>query len=339
MCSSEKAINLRDFVDAVVMAGDKGRASRMVLGTNKALLEVEGVPFINWVLSALEDTSFIRRIIVIGPRRPLEDAIALAKSPFRGTKELVILEQGENFLANAWKGFIYSLPCSEEEISLLPPDSPVREHGVLYCSCDIPLLIAEEVEEFLSNQDLASYDYRLGITAEADLVPFYSTPHRPGIKMVYFHFQDGSYRQNNFHFVRPLKVMHRSYIQDAYDYRHQRQRGKILALGWEAVKLGGRNTRFFRHFLFLHLARAIVKLGLRNVNFIKPVFLNRRDVEDSISSILGTRFTTVKTSFGGAALDVDSEGHYEAMKLNFSRWREFLTQKARTHQLLKQKAM
>jgi hypothetical protein len=70
-----------------------------------------------------------------------------------------------------------------------------------------------------------------------------------------------------------------------------------------------------------------------------PFFLNRKDLEDSISSILGTHFTTVQTSFGGAALDVDSEEHYFAMKSNFSHWRNFLAQKARTLQIPKQRAM
>ncbi|MBW2306295.1 MAG: nucleotidyltransferase family protein [Deltaproteobacteria bacterium] len=332
-------MNGSDSIDAVVMAGDKGRASRMVLGTNKALLEAEGVPFINWVLSALEDTHGIQRIIVLGPRRRLEEAIARAKNPFRGIKEVVVLEQEENFLANAWKGFIYSVPCPESEIQFLPPDSPVREHGVLYCSCDIPLLIAAELEEFLSNLDIVHYDYFLGLTAEADLEPFYPTPDRPGIKMACFHFRDGSFRQNNIHFVKPLKIKHRSYIQDMYNYRYQRQWGKIIGLGWEAIKLGGRNTRFLRHFFSLHLARAMVKLGLRNVRFLRHLFLNRRDVESSISPILGTRFTSVLTSFGGAALDVDSEEHYAVMKFNFSRWRDFLAQKARAHQLSQQKAV
>ncbi len=332
-------MNRKDPIDVVVMAGDKGRASRMVLGANKSLLEVEGVPFINWVLSALENTQIIQRIIVLGPRRQLEEAISRAKSPVRETKEMVILEQEENFLANAWKGFIYSLPCPEAEINFLSPDSPIREHGILYCSCDIPLLIAGELEEFLSNLNLAHFDYFLGLTAEADMKPFYPTSDRPGIKMACFHFRDGSYRQNNIHFVKPLKVMHRSYIQDMYDYRHQRQWGKIMRLGWEAIKLGGRNTRFFRHFISLHLARVMVKIGLRNVKFSQHLFMDRRDVENSVSSILGTRFTTVLTRFGGAALDVDSEEHYKAMKFNFSRWRKFLAQKARAHQFPQQKAV
>jgi hypothetical protein len=339
MDSCNDATNRRNPIDAIVMAGDKGRASRMVLGTNKALLEVDGVPFINWVLSALEDTELIQRIIVLGPRSPLEDAIAHPKSPFRGTKEVVILAQEDSFLANAWKGFKYSLPCDEADLGRISLDSPVREHGVLYCSCDIPLIIAEEVGEFLSHKELDDFDYVLGITAEADLKPFYPTPTRSGIKMAYFHFRDGSFRQNNIHYVKPLKVMHRSYIQDAYDYRHQRQWGKIVGIGWEVVKLGGRNTRFFRHFVSLHLARAIVKLGLRNIGLLRPFFLNRKDLEESISSILGTHFTTVQTSFGGAALDVDSEEHYFAMKSNFSHWRNFLAQKAHNIQIPKQRAM
>jgi len=51
--------------------------------------------------------------------------------------------------------------------------------------------------------------------------------------------------------------------------------------------------------------------------------LPKSRIEQDISCLLQTRFASVPTTYGGAALDVDNEEHFEVIRLNFERWRAY----------------
>ncbi len=73
---------------------------------------------------------------------------------------------------------------------------------------------------------------------------------------------------------------------------------------------------------FMHLAAVMDRRGHRRI----ADWLRRRipmaRIERGISGLLRTRFKTVTTGFGGAALDVDNDADLEVVDKMLFRWKE-----------------
>jgi len=52
--------------------------------------------------------------------------------------------------------------------------------------------------------------------------------------------------------------------------------------------------------------------------------LSVKAVEDWISQLLKTRFKSVETTLGGAAMDIDDEATYQTISLSFQKWQDDL---------------
>jgi hypothetical protein len=160
----------------------------------------------------------------------------------------------------------------------------------------------------------------VGITPEEVLSRFYPQKHRKGIRLMYFHTREGSYRQNNLHLVRPLRVVNRDYIQRVYDYRLQRQWGHIVRLLWEIFKTEEGTFSTLMQYILLHLSALLFRIPRCRLYRIPATLLPKRSIEQNISRLLKTRFTSVETHFGGATLDIDTPEHYHVIKENFELW-------------------
>ncbi len=299
----------------ILAAGDKGRA-RLVHGTNKALLDLAGVPVFTHVLAALERSPSVDRIYMVGPKAALEKAMARPGIPFEGRKPLTFLDQWENLYQNVWNTFQSVL--REEGI----PEAASQDMAVLVVPSDIPLLVPEEVEEFVNSCDMGRFDYVIGLTSESVLSHYYPQRHRKGIRLMYFHVREGSFRQNNLHLVKPLRMLNRLYVQKAYDYRLQREWGQILRLFWEIFWRERGTRRMVGHYVLLHLAALLHRIPFVPLYRVPAFFLRRARLERAISTLLGTRFATVETHYGGSALDIDTPEHYTVIQENFEAWRE-----------------
>jgi len=300
---------------AILAAGDRGRA-RLVHGTNKALLDLAGVPVFTHVLAALEKSPSVDRIYMVGPKAALEEAMKRPGIPFEGRKPVRFLEQWGNLYQNIWNTF--QALVQEEGVA----EAAARDMAVLVVPSDIPLLVPEEVEEFVGSCDMDRFDYAVGLTSEGVLSHYYPQRRRKGIRLMYFHVREGSFRQNNLHLVRPLRMLHRHYVQKAYDYRLQREWGQILRLFWEIFWTERGSRRMVGHYVLLHLAALLHRIPMARLHRIPAFFLRRDRMEKAISDLLGTRFTTVETHFGGSALDIDTPEHYAVIKENFEAWKE-----------------
>lgn len=305
-------------VHAYVLAGDR-RGSRAIGGVNKALLMVGGRPMFIHVLSALEQVKQVDRIYVVGPKSVLLESIDKQKD-FRPGKKIEILEQREHLLENAAFAFAYSLAgCSDgmdPETDLLTEH---REAVGLFLPADVPLLMAEEVEEFIAASDMQAYDYCMGVTSEEILRTYYPREGRPGIRMACFYLREKAYRINNLHLVRPYRIGKSGYIERMYTYRYQRNVRNVLRVTWEL--LGTR--RWLRAVLYYGSVQAALffsALRMRSMAAFFRRFLKLENLELAVSDILGTRFKTVETSFGGAALDIDDEQSYRSMVQMFDGW-------------------
>lgn len=292
--------------NAIVLAGEGGK-SRSVYGMDKALLPLEERPIVCHVLSAVDAVPEIEEIFLIGPRPALIDA--LKKDCHHYSKKINVLEQGKNLIEN---------------IAAASREAVQNPSGIaLYVAGDIPLLTGGEIDQFLSRCDMERYDYLLGVTREEALVPFYPAEGRPGIKMAYFYFKDRKYRINNLHLARPYAVGARGYIQKVYDYRYQRDVWNIVRVAFELARVRGWGLSL-SYYLLSQIALALHTLGLGRVAALPRSFLALETIERTISEIFRTRFSVVETTFGGAALDIDNEKAYEAMRAMFRSWRAHL---------------
>lgn len=316
-------------LNAIVVAGDRGK-SHSVAGKNKAFLEVGGLPVVTRVVMALDKSSSVSEIYVIGPGKTLREALTSERSGARIDKPVHIIEQRQSLYENMWRGYLETLPSYRRGESVETIEKgPEADTVALGVAADMPLLSGAEVDEFVSKCDMDRYDYVLGVTQEENLRHYYPDGGRPGIHLAYLHFREGNLRQNNMHMVRPFKILNRYYIQTMYDLRYQKEFGNMARLAWEILNKeeGGWGT--LGNYLLMQLSLLFARLRL---GFMRD-FVRRRTPVDSvvecISKLLKTRFAIAHTSFGGATLDIDNEHEYEVIKQRFSEWMNHQEEKVR----------
>lgn len=313
---------------AILTAGDRGRA-RPVFGMNKAFLELAGAPVFTYVLAALEECPSVDRIYLVGPRTSLEAALERPDVPFKGRKPIKVMEQWETLYHNVWNAYLGVL----DDRGLKKDDKAAKDFPVLVVPSDIPLVVPEEVEEFVRACDMERFDYIVGISSERVLSRYYPQRRRKGIRLMYFHTREGSYRQNNLHMVKPLCITNRLYIQKMYDYRLQREWGSIVRLFWELFRTEGGTLRVVRQYMLLHMASFLYRVPWLSLHRI-PAYLNRKEgLYRSVSNLLGTRFTNAETHYGGAALDIDTPEHYLVIQENFHTWKQMQSEGTSTFQV------
>jgi GTP:adenosylcobinamide-phosphate guanylyltransferase len=309
--------------EVVLLAGDR-RASRSVAGGNKAFVEVSGAPMIVHVLDALVNTPEVSDVYCVGDVQRLERVLtahrSLERAAARG-RAVHIVPQRETLYENIWQAFLRVHPRSRHAAR---PD-----HTILVAPADIPLVIPEEISEFVQRARERNADYVIGLSPESALRPFAPRGDAPGIDMACFNLAEGRFRQNNLHLVRPLRVENRHYIEEMYEARYQREFGRVLALAWKVLRLEFRHLWVLLPYAVLHLAGLLDRRGHRRSADLVRRFVSLRTVERAASELLRTRFATVTTELGGAALDVDNEADLAAADKMLPVWKEDQTRAAR----------
>src|SRR5215467_8118596 len=135
-------------LDVIVTAGDRD-ASRPVLGDNKAFLPLAGVPIINYVLSAIEQARCTARIFVVGDTDRLAAALAIPHAPWRSTRPLYLLEQGNTLYENVWNAFLHTLPDYTPGTDWrMYMGTPAVDKAILVIPGDVPLATPAEIDAF-----------------------------------------------------------------------------------------------------------------------------------------------------------------------------------------------
>jgi hypothetical protein len=315
--------------DALVLAGDR-KASRKVKGRNKSLLSIGDRAVICYIVEALIASRHVADIYVVGPKKRIEDAFATGSLKTQG-KRVTVLEQWDNLFENVWNGFLHTIP------GYRPGTNPDSYRGtasydkvILALSGDIPLLTSFEVDELIEGADLTNYDYLAGVTRNTSLAYYYprrrkkGVKKRRGIKHAYFHFAEGLLRQNNLHFGRPFRLAAKIYIEKMYEFRHQREWKDIVKLAFEILRTEKGSWKSFYYFAILQACMFLSGTGLTSISErLRRLVSLHRQVEPMIGRVLGTRFRSVETTYGGAALDIDSNHEFEAIKANFQDWIQY----------------
>lgn len=243
---------------AVVLAGDRTKEDALLNHSNvgcKALIEIDGVPMVRRVLTALQQAAVVSRIVLAGP-----EADEVAMDP----------PLGEMVASNeiGWHPPEGSPGASAfHTMQSLDPSAPV-----LLTTADHPLLSREIVDAFGRQSLTDDTDVTIGLAPHALIKEAY-----PTIKKTVLRFSDGEFCGCNLYaFLTPEGRQAANFWR-----RIEQQRKKPLAviglLGWSAVlryRLG-----------MLSLDEALAKLGKRLGLRVRGVILPYADAAIDVDSI------------------------------------------------------
>jgi len=259
---------------ALVLAGDRSKADSLIDHSKagcKALVNIDGIPMVRRVLSALRQSRVVETVLLAGP----EAAEVQTDEPLRN-----MIDRGE---VN-WRAPEASPSTSAYRVMrTLDPEEPV-----LLTTADHPLLTAEIVDAFGRRSLADDVDVTVGLTPHALVTEAY-----PDIRKTVLRFSDGEFCGCNlFAFLTPEG-------RRAADFwrKIERERKKPLLviglLGWWAViryRLG-----------LLPLEEALAKLSKRLGLRIRAVILPYANAAIDVDSIAD--LTLVKDFLEGAARD------------------------------------
>ncbi len=306
--------------DAVLVAGE-GESSYKVYHQHKAFLKINNKCIINYVVDALQKVNSIRDIYIVGLHDQLDEIFKKNAADFDYPKPIHIIPQKNNLYENIWHTFLQTIPDGENMQDL--ENSAYADKAVLIVPCDSPLLTPHEVEHFISHSQIENYDHVLGLTSKQNLEFFYPRDGKPGIKMAYLHLKENSYRIDNLHLVKPIRIENREYIQKMYQYRHQRNFKNMVLFGLSL--LGKDKAKHYQYYFGVQMGLLFASLGLESMVRVFRSLTPKKALEKSISNILKARFMGLEVPYAGAALDIDNDRDYEAIKIRFNEWREYLS--------------
>lgn len=168
-------------IDAVVLAAraNTGRLASLSDEALEANIDIAGKPMLSYVISILERSPHISKIIVVGPKHGL--------ARYEGGK-VCIAEPGADLIDNV-------------RIGLNHADTQF----VLVASSDIPLLTTGALEDFLTSAVDSGADFVYSISTKEDCEKKY-----PGVERTYVKVRGETFTGGNLFFVR------KSVVQDVW---------------------------------------------------------------------------------------------------------------------------
>jgi GTP:adenosylcobinamide-phosphate guanylyltransferase len=301
-------------LDAILLAGTDVNPKRLIQGKNKAFLELGGKSLVRRVVEALVESRSIGQVFVVGPKDPLQDT--LAGLPH----EVVVVEQQGQMLRNGWAAIHAAEARYFARHGVHDPERPM-----LFISCDLPLISAAAVDDFVSR--CATEDHRgkdkyailAGVAEENSLKAYYPAGGRDGIERPYVHFSSMRVRLANIYVGRPRKLAHQDFLQTGFSHRKAKDWHNVVLLAWHFLRQpGGIKAAWLtlRYQATLLASRRGGSLYRRLREKNAPEL-----VEQVVGRVLGGRVRIVVTPYGGLSLDVDEDEDYRVLSENFQAWK------------------
>lgn len=300
-------------LDAVVLAGTHQNPKRLIAGRNKAFLKVGGKILIRYVVDALLGAESIGQVFVVGPAEELLGELAGYSSRVH-----VIAQRGK-MMTNCWAGIEAS-----EDSHRYDKAMPVSERPILIISCDLPLVTAASIDDFVSrcarldSESEKPYAMLAGVVDEPGVRPFHPDGDRPGIERPFVELEFGRLRLANIYVGRPRDLANQAFLQTGFSYRKAKDWRNVVALafnffktqgGWQATWL----TLRVQLTLMLSKGKGYWYKRLKKGN-------TRERVEKSVSQVLGGPVKVVITPYGGLSLDVDDEEDFRILDSCYEEW-------------------
>jgi hypothetical protein len=222
-------------------------------------------------------------------------------------------------LTNCWAG-IEASEDSHANDTVIPP----AERPLLIISCDIPLVTARSIDDFicrcasLDNAVEEPFAMLAGVVDEPGVRPFHPQGDKPGIKRPFVELQFGRLRLANIYVGRPRNLANQEFLQTGFSYRKAKDWRNVVALtfnffkshgGWHAAWM----TVRVQLTLMLSKGKGYWYRRLKKGN-------TRERVEKSVSEVLGGPVKIVITPFGGLSLDVDDEEDFRVLDACYEEW-------------------
>ena len=103
----------------------------------------------------------------------------------------------------------------------------------------------------------------------------------------------------------------------------------MIRLGFRIVRKEWRHLWVIFYYLLMHTAGVLDRRGWHDAADRVRGWVSLATVERGIGALLKTRFTTVVTALGGAALDVDNDADLEALDKHLEPWKAMQVRRAR----------
>jgi molybdopterin-guanine dinucleotide biosynthesis protein A len=306
-------------LDAVVLSGTHQNPKRLIMGRNKAFLLLGGQSLVRYVVDALINAETIDQIFVVGPAEELLQE--LAGFPAR----VHVIAQRGKMLTNCWAGIE-----AAEDRHRNDPDMPINERPLLIISCDLPLVTAPSIDDFVSRcaqEDSASketYAMLAGVVDEPGVKPFHPSANSQGIKRPFVELACGRLRLANIYVGRPRKLSHQEFLQTGFSYRKAKDWRNVVALTFNFLKSAGGWAAAWMS-IRVQVTLMLSKKKGRLYRRLKKGNTQER-VEKCVSDVLGGSVRIVITPFGGLSLDVDDQEDFEVLDARYKDWAAITSQ-------------
>lgn len=302
-------------LDALVLAGTDDNPKRMILGQNKAFLEIGGKALVRHVVEALLESEVVGEVFVVGPLERLQAAL----SGFPGRVNLV--EQKGKMMSNAWAAF-HAAEAHQEGLG--NPKDPQRP--VLALSCDLPLISSVAVDDFVArcaavdNHDGEGYAMLCGVAEEASLKQYYAEEGKPGIIRPYVNFSEYRVRLANIYVGRPLTLANNKFLGIGFEHRKTAKLKNVLLLAWDFLSQSG---GWVAAWLSLRMQATLMaeRRGSRFYERLRKGNSAQR-TEEVCSRVLGGKVKIVVSPYGGLSLDADNEEDFHVLNHRFEEWKD-----------------
>jgi molybdopterin-guanine dinucleotide biosynthesis protein A len=302
-------------VDAIVLAGTDRNPHRLIAGRNKAFLEMGGRSLVRITVEALLKAHAVDRVFVVGPAADLERELGDLGSRVRSVPEV------GQMLRNAWAG----VKAAERLRTAPGGGGEATDHPVLVLSCDLPLISAQAVDDFVArcareDRQCSKGHHALlvGAVEEQSVLPYCPRDGEPGILRPFVDLRSARLRLANIYVVRPQELGGHELVETGFSYRKAKDWRNVLALAWSLIsRPGGWKAAW----LVLRL-QATVMAAKRKGRLYR--WLRRGNTQEALeaggTTLLNGSIRFVVSPFGGLSIDVDDEEDYLIIGNRFAEW-------------------
>ncbi len=233
------------MADVIILAGEQLIKGLEEAG-NKALCLINRKMMIEYVIDAVRAAEDIKKVVVVGPKDKL--------SRHLNGKVDAVIDSGGNVMENVMAGIRYLKP----------------QENILICSCDIPLITTEAINDFISRSKTLNADLCYPIVEKTVNDNKY-----PDMERTYVRIKEGRFTGGNIFYVNPRAV----------------ENGLLFAD--KLVKARKNPLKMARLLSFRFMLRLI--LGNLAIN----------EVEEKFSQITGIKARAIVSLFPEVGQDVD----------------------------------
>ena len=284
-----------ESIDAVVMAGT-GKWDKQEFGKNKCLLELENKSVIECVLSALEESSKIKKYVIVGPYKEL----LFLKNKNYSKLEGILPEQPEGYIRNAELGIDF-LNSNNKTLMVMNGDSPlVRHQHIDYI-----------VDHYDKNLDFAA------VFVDREYVgPYEEYFPRPFSRLVELQMRGG-----NIFMMNPAKIKNKKVLEFTFSVRKLRYLVNTLS-----TALYGIGYAAHYPLCIARISSALAALQFDKMKYPKfaqeITCLRRKDLPYYGSKILKCNADIMLVPFGSITTDIDEKNDYDVVKEHFKELKE-----------------